>query len=137
MLRNILFALLALALFIVCVMLGDGASASLFPPTPGLDFTNADALRAYMESVPTSCFVVMLLGHALGSVLAGFIVARFTRDKEGRPGSVATAFIVCALITFAGVMNLVRIPHPTWFWSDVLTYPIFMLIGYLAGRRKQ
>jgi len=136
MFRNVGFALVALVVFFSCVMLGDLASSTLFPAPVGLDFSNMESLRVYMEQLPLSCFLVMMLGHGIGAFLAGFIVARFTHDKLGRPGSAATALIVGGMITLGGVMNLAMIPHPTWFWGDALVYPVFMFIGYRAGRRK-
>lgn len=132
MIRNIGVAILALVAFFLCVMLGDYASSTMFP-------VPADAkmsIAAFMATVPTRAFLVMMLGHALGSLLAGSLVARFTRDKDGQQGSIATALIVGTMLTAGGVANLVFIPHPTWFWSDALIYPAFLFIGYMAGRKK-
>ncbi|HMC97261.1 MAG TPA: hypothetical protein VKG92_06400 [Flavobacteriales bacterium] len=136
MFRNVVVAIVALLVFFACVMLGDGASTSMFPAPAGLDLTNAESIRAYMEQVPLSCFLVMMLGHAIGAFLAGFIVARFTRDKDGRLGSGSTALIVGGMITLGGVVNLAMIPHPGWFWSDALIYSVFMFIGYRMGSRR-
>lgn len=136
MARNIGFGIAALVIFFLCVMLGDYASSTMFPPPAGIDWTKPDAIRAYMEQVPLSCFLVMMLGHAIGAFLAGFVLARFTRNKEGRAGSTRIALIVGALITAGGVMNLAMIPHPTWFWSDALIYPVFIFLGYNMGRPK-
>lgn len=136
MIRNIGVAVLALIAFFLCVMLGDYASSTMFPSAAGADFSTKEGIRAFMDSVPVSAFLVMMLGHALGSLLAGSLVARFTRDKQGQQGSIATAAIVGIMLTAGGVANLAMIPHPTWFWSDAAIYPVFVFLGYMAGRKK-
>ena len=136
MIRNVGVAIIALVAFFLCVMLGDYASSTMFPTPAGADFTTKEGIRAFMDSVPVSAFLVMMLGHALGSLLAGSLVARFSRDKNGLQGSVVTALSVGAMITLGGVANLAMIPHPTWFWGDALIYPAFLFIGYMAGRKK-
>ena len=98
---------------------------SMYPPPPGVDFSNAEALRGYIESAPSGALMWVLAAWVVATLAGGIAAGRIARS---RPGVVSA--MVGLVILIAAVVNLVMIPHPTWFWvSAVLAIPAAALLA--------
>jgi hypothetical protein len=127
-LRTIGICLLALIAFVAIVWIGDAISHALYPAPAGMDPNNMDSIRAYMDQLPLVAFVIMMLGHAVATFAAVWIVARWT-------GNSTACIVITVLLTLSGISNLIMLPHPAWFWMDALIYPLFGWLGSRAGAR--
>lgn len=103
----------------------------LFRPPPGLDFSNEEAMKAYMENLPTEAFLVVLLSYAVGTFAAGWLAARLARRAASLHG-----LIIGILFLVAGILNLRSIHHPQWFaWVVLPLYLVMALLGAATARR--
>ena len=111
----------------VVIMLFEFAGASVYPPPPGSDLSDADQLRAYIASAPAAAMSFVLAGWAAGAFLGGWVAAKLShRHRLG--GALAVGAVV-----LAGVMaNAVMVPHPPWFTVLGLLLPL--PAAWLAAR---
>lgn len=82
----------------------------LYPAPPGLDLKDPQALKNFMASLPAGALAIVLLAYDLGSLTGGVVSTLIA----GR-GTAVPALIVGALLTAANTLNLLALPHPTWF----------------------
>ena len=74
----------------------------------------SEAFRIYMESQPTSAYMWIALGYAVGSIVAGWVLSRFNQHLS------TSRITLSGGLMGVGVMNLLTIPHPIWFWLSLL-----------------
>ena len=97
----------ALALIVVVQMIGT----RIYPPPP-MDRTSIESIKAVMAQVPLVSLLFVLLSYTAGSVAGGWVAARFApRDK------MAHAMTLAGLLFCFGIINLISLPHPAWFWG--------------------
>jgi len=125
MIRTILALVLGLIVGFVLVMGGEMVSYVVFPPPANLDMNDSEALRQYMETLPPSAFLLVLLSHFMGSFGSGFTAAMLAKR-----GKVIHALVMGVLFLITGIMNLRALPHPLWF---MIVDPIIFLPAALAG----
>lgn len=110
MLRDVIAAIVGIAVAVLTVMLFDWISHSVYPLPAELDLNDTAAMSAHIASAP--------LG-ALLFVLAGFVVATFDGTFIacwiGGAKPFIYALVVGVLMLVATVSNLIMIPHPLWF----------------------
>lgn len=110
MLRDVLGAIVGIAVAVLTVMLFDWISHMVYPLPEDLDITSTAAMADHMASAPTGALLL---------VLAGFFVATFDGTLFaawiGRAKPVIFALVVGVLMLVATISNLIMIPHPMWF----------------------
>jgi hypothetical protein len=129
--RNILAGVSGAAAAFVIIWLLELAGTVIFPPPPGLDFTNPQAVRAAMANIPLGALVCVLIAQLAGTFSGAWVAARIARRAQA-----ALAMTVGVLAMVAGIGNMLMIPHPVWFWvaSLLLCLPSAYLGGLLARR---
>lgn len=109
MLRSIgaVFAgMLAAALVVGLV---ESLSHAIYPSPVGLDPTDKVAMEAYMRSLPTGAFIMLLVGWFDGTMVGAFLATLMTGGRERWPSlAVGGAMLSGALFT------MMQIPHPPW-----------------------
>lgn len=86
------------------------AGHTVYPPPADLDYTDATAMAAYVDSLPPGAFAFVLAAWTLGTfdgALAATLVAR------GR--AAFHAWLVGGVVLAAATVNMAMIPHPFWF----------------------
>jgi hypothetical protein len=121
-LLNIVHIVLATICFALLVGTLESINPFAQPMPKGLDVSSPE-LANYMASQPLSAYLWIMLGYAIGSYGAGFILSRFSKNITGARISLAGG------ITALGVMNLYALPHPKWFWISLLIYFPFIYLG--------
>jgi hypothetical protein len=120
------------------LLTGSGAVAvveslgrRIYPPPVGVDFSDPGALAAVMAQAPTGALVVILLAWAAGSALGGWLAARLA-PRAPR----LHALIVGTTLMAAGIVTMLQIPHPAWFWAVSLAtvIPASWLGAQWSGR---
>ena len=83
---------------------------SVYPPPADLDFTDADAMRVYVDALPIGALLFVAGAWFLGT-LGGVVTACRIGDAEPR----TYTMVVGGLVLLATAANLIMIPHPAWF----------------------
>ncbi len=125
--RSILAVVAGLVLGVVIIAAVEYMSHMAYPPPPGLDMKDPEAMKAMVANLPVGALLFLLLAWALGSFGGGWLAARLSQRLQMRH-----AMIVGALLMLAGIMNMIMIPHPTWLW--VLGITVYLPAAYLGAR---
>ena len=119
---------------VVVVSIVQMVSHQMYPPPPGFDFEDREALAQLIAEAPLGALLMVLLSYALGTMVGAFVAAKFSAAE----GASRQGLFVTVLMLIAGLMNLNAFPHPTWYWiANIL---VFVGSGYfgaeLGGRRE-
>lgn len=127
--KNIVPVIIGVIVGFTIVFIGDSVTHRLYPPPPGINFMERDALDEYVASIPMYILIIMFLFWMLSSFLGGMIAARMNR-ADWKNKSIITGSILLA----ATLLNLIMIPHPLWMLigSLVLYIPIAFAGGSLV-----
>jgi hypothetical protein len=108
----------------VVVGLIEALGHQLFPLAPGVDVRNPKP-----GDIPLGAMLSVLVAWALGSLAGGWVAARFA----GMVG----AFVVGAMLMGGGVVNMLMIPSPLWFWlAGLLAFLPFAGLGARLARPR-
>ena len=109
MLRNLVAIVVGIVTAFVTVMLVDKVGHMVYPAPAGLDFSNPDAIRPYLATLPIGAFLFILASSVIAA-FNGTLVACFIGSGKARIfGSVVGGFVFAASIA-----NFIAIPHPLW-----------------------
>lgn len=110
MLKNIVAGIAGVLLAVLLVYIVEIIGHSVYPPPPDLDFSDTEAMRAYISALPLGAF--LFVG---GAWFVGTLGGTCAACAIGTARPVIFAVIVGGLMLAGAAMNLVMIPHPTWF----------------------
>jgi hypothetical protein len=128
MIKKVLAIFFGVITGMLVVMLGDFIAHKFTPLPPNLNSADPKEFIAFVKTIPTSTFLIMLLFWLL-SAFAGGIIAGIISDSNW----VRSVLIVGFLLMLATLMNLYLIPgHPMWMW--ICTILGFMPLAYLGGK---
>jgi hypothetical protein len=125
--RSIVAVLLGLVVAVVVIMTIEMINSQIYRPPPGFDFADPAAMRTYVQQLPLTALLIVVLGWALGALMGGWMAA-----KRAPRAPLAHAMIVALGLVAATVMNLTSLPHPTWMWA---LGPLGQTVGAFAGAR--
>ena len=86
-------------------------NSKMYPLPVGLDPSNQGAFKQAIANLPPGAFVLVVVGWALGSFAGTWVAARVAPRAPAVHGG-----IVAVLLTAAGILNLLGLPHPGWVW---------------------
>ena len=109
MLRNVLAFVIGVVTAFVTVWLVNKVGHMVYPPPAGLDFSNPDAIRPYLATLPIGAFL-FILASSVVAAFDGTLVACFIGTAQPRVFGVVVGGFVFA----ASVANFIVIPHPLW-----------------------
>ena len=93
----------------VVIAVFDALNHQIYPSPDRLDYTDKDAILAFIESLPTGAFVLLLIGWMVGA-FAGGLVGGLVNKEAWRN----TGIIVGVILALSSIINMTLIPHPTW-----------------------
>ena len=129
--RRIGAVVAGLAGSVALIMAVQAVGTWLYPPPPGTDFTDPEAVAALMAQIPLGALLMVELSYAAGSLGGGVIVRLVSPDR-----TTVLAVVVGGLLTLAGFANLAAIPHPLWFGVlSTVTYVPCAVLGAAAAVR--
>lgn len=103
---------------------------ALVAPMPeGLDMADGEAFGAFIASLPSQAFVLVVAAHLGQAFAGGWVAARLGASHPMR-----LALIVGAFTLAGGVMALMTLPGPKWM---VLELPLYPLVAWWAGRLEE
>jgi hypothetical protein len=110
MVRRIVGAVVGIAIAIATVMLMEWLSHSIHPLPPGLDVNDSAAMNNYLDSVPPTAMLLVLIGYLVGT-FDGTLVACLI----GRVQPMFYALLIGVLMLAGTISTLIMFRHPTWF----------------------
>lgn len=134
MLKSVLSIILGIVIGGVAIMAMEMLGHSLYPPPAGIDFNDPAQVAEMVANAPVAALLMVILAYVVGGIVAGFICGLLKpKTQNYQP------FVVGVILTFFGLMNLLMIPHPIWFWiSTLIAFVPTALLGnkLSAGMKK-
>lgn len=131
MIRNIVAVIVGFVAGSVFNMAMVSASHHVYPLPEGLDPNDFDAFKTHVEAhgLPTGALVMVLVAHAGGSFVSGFVCGLIARRSW-----YAAAIGLGILWTCGGIAMLMMLPSPVWFAIlDVVLYIPASVLGVRLG----
>lgn len=107
-------------------------SPKLIAPPEGTDLTTEEGLIAAMKLMEPKHFLMPFLAHALGTLAAAWLIAKFAATRQ-----TTLPYIAGFLFLIGGIMMVMILPSPLWFTlTDLLLayLPMAWLGIKLAGK---
>lgn len=98
-----------------------------YHPDPNMDYNDKTAMAEFVKTLPMQAFLIVLLGYFLGALVGGWVTNFVARPTRFRP-----ALITGTGLFVFGLMNLLAIPHPTWF--ALISSLLFFIGAWIGGR---
>lgn len=133
-LRNILVCILAIVVGYILNMGISMLSLSLIDLPEGFNGMDPESFEKYKDQILQSSYLLALLAHAAGTLVAAFLVSKFVTTKA-RVFALGIGF----LFLMAGITNLLSIPHPSWFAPVdlILCYIPMAILGWILGESRK
>jgi fructose-specific phosphotransferase system IIC component len=109
MIRNAAAIIGGIVIAFLTVMLVDMLNHTIYPPPPGLDLSNPEASRPYLDTLPIGAFL-LIMASSMVAAFVGTLVASYAGPI--RPQK--CAIIVGGMVFAATVANFIAISHPMW-----------------------
>ncbi len=131
MLRSILAVIVGILVMGITVAAVQWLGHSIFPPPPGIDPSNHDAMIALISTMPVAALAFVLVAYAFGTFLGAYTAATISTAHR-RGVAIAVAVVMLALIA----LNFSMIPHPMWMviGGVLIPFPFALLAWKLAKR---
>ena len=110
MIRKILAVVFGIVVAVVLIIAIEALGHAVYPMPDGLDFTNPEALKAYVMHAPIAA-LLLVLGAWLVATLVGGLLACFIAKES----PLVYSAIIGGLVLMGTIINLISIPHPLWF----------------------
>lgn len=127
MLKNILSVPIGVIIGTMTVFLVQRLNAMIHVPPEGLDPADKEVFAAYIGSLPTLAFLLIISSFVLGALIGAFITSKMAETQKFNLG-IFTGFILF-VSTFTA---LTIIPNPLWV---VLTGILLTLISLYFGAK--
>ncbi|MGQ0650610.1 MAG: hypothetical protein ACT4P7_23975 [Gemmatimonadaceae bacterium] len=128
MVRNIVAVVVGVIVGFVVIMAAQYINSLFFPPPPGTDLSDPNAMAAMLRQMSTGAFVGLVLGYLLGPTAGCYAAVRLAGDRP-----FATARLVALVFIIGGIFNFRAYPHPTWV--VVASFLAFAAAPFLAIKR--
>ena len=100
-----------------------------YPMPAGLDMNDTDQFNAYLATLPTLAFIVVIIAHLGQAFVGGWVAAVFGESRH-----MLLAIIVGALSLAGGIMAMMMFKGPDWM---IIELPLYLLVAWFAGRLAQ
>jgi hypothetical protein len=124
--KKYLYLLLAFVAASAVMMLFEFTNSKLFPFPLELDTNDLEAVRAYSATMPDTVMSMVFLGWLFGTVLATWILLKYTRD-------VTLAYIHAGILTVLALGNNYLF-IPAKVWVQIVTLPFFFIVVWVVHR---
>ena len=109
------------------IILVEQISGRMYPPPPGLNYSDTEAWKAFIASLPLGAFLMILLAWGLGTFAGAWICAKVAGRAKLAHGLVLATLLLCT-----GVSIMFETPHPIWMWPSA--FAVFAGAGVAGGR---
>jgi hypothetical protein len=132
-LRNVLVVIAAVLIGGSLNMIIIAFSGKIIPPPEGADLQTMEGLKASMHLMQPKHFLMPFLAHALGTMLAAFLVVKWMKKNQQK-----FAMGIGIWFFIGGAINVYMLPSPLWFtvFDLILAYMPMAFLGYKLGTLK-
>jgi hypothetical protein len=115
-------------------VVGEKIIHSIYPVPEGARLDNKEELAAYITTLPTSAFLLLLMNNIVCTMIAGALATLIAQDGSKRP-----AIVVGLIITLGGVFNIMLMPfQPIWVsTASILLFIPAALMGHMIAVRAR
>ncbi len=125
--RNVAAIVAGVIIAFATVLLIDKVNHMIYPPPQGLDFTDPDAIRPYLATLPVGAFLLILASSVVAAFVGTMLACYIGTASPNLFGGVVGGIILAATIA-----NFIAIPHPLWLSLATL---IGIVLSTLAAMR--
>jgi hypothetical protein len=125
--RNIIAAIVGIAVAVITVILMEWLSHSIFPPPVDVDFNDPEVINNLVMSAPAGALALVLAGYLMGTFDGVFVACLI-----GRSNPSYYAMLIAVLMLAGTISTLLTMKHPTWFSVSAITGII--LAAWLAAK---
>ncbi|MGG3739077.1 hypothetical protein [Aeribacillus pallidus] len=111
----------------VAIFFLETISHIFYPPPADININDPDALREFIQQAPVGALVLVAVAWAVGSFVGG-LVTQLIAKRHQRRLPLVTGGILMAM----GLLNLILLPHPIWFW--VVGLAVYLPMAYVGGK---
>lgn len=114
----------------------EKAIHGLYPPSAGMELHKVELVKAYLQQLPTTAYVYILVNYAVCAALGGVVATLLAGRVDGV--SKTSTLVVGALMAIAGIINVMSLPfQPLWFSVVSILLPVpLSFIGYKLSSKK-
>lgn len=128
--KNIAAGVAGILVAVALVWIIESTGHAVYPPPPALDFSDPDAMRSYIASLPPGAF--LFVG---GAWFFGTLGGTITACRIGSAKPRTFAIIIGGIMALAALSNLILIPHPLWFSvSGIAGIIVAAWLGMAVGK---
>jgi hypothetical protein len=120
--RNIPAILAGLLSGFIVIALVESLAHFFYPP-PDEAFATHEELKAFVLQLPLGAKLLVLAAWAAGSFAGGTVAAMVLKSSNA-----SASLITGGILMVSGIMNLLVVPHPMWFW--IVSFLIFIPAAY-------
>ena len=102
------------------------AGMIVYPPSTDIDFNDIEAMTDGIAMMPLGQLMFTYVGHIAQAALGAIAGCRLNRQTATRTG-----VLVGGITAMICMLNLVAVPHPIWFWTEL---PVTIGLGFGIGR---
>jgi hypothetical protein len=100
-------------------------NTALHPMPEGIDPNDMAQFRKYVETLPVSALLAVMLAHLGQAFVGGWVAARLAATRP-----MALAMIVGSLSLVGGLMMMMMVPHPAWMWIEL---PLYLVVAWAGA----
>jgi hypothetical protein len=127
MLRSILAVIVGIGVTMILFFAAEFLVWYIYLYPLGVNPMNPETVKITPDA---GALLLVLLGYFVGTFCGVALAVRIAR----RAPAVHT-LIICGLLMLGNLMNLLDLPHPTWFWvASFAMFPLAGISGALTGR---
>lgn len=102
----------------ITIYLMEMIGMNLFPMKQKLNPTNYEELKLLLSTIPVGAFMMVAIGHGLAVFLGALTINKIHQF------ALVGFLVMFILILLSTAVNLLALPHPTWFMITDLTLVI-------------
>jgi hypothetical protein len=132
--RKILAVIVALIASFAVISIVEMLNSMVVTPPAQEVMLDTEKMRQFMTTLPTTAFVVVLVGYILGAFAGGFVVTKISHQVTSGTG---LPLLIGGLLTLGGLyLFFVSLPgQPIWFVAaSLLCFIPMALLGHRLAR---
>lgn len=116
----------------VCIWAVETLNHLMYPYPEGMKANDMDSFKNYVENLPFLGKFIVILGYALGALVAGFVATKVSKNGK------YTAAVICGIVFLCfTIYNMSVLPTPFWFWIlGILVWSLVLAGAKLALNKK-
>jgi len=123
--RNIGAGLVGVLIAMLSVWLVQKIGHAVYPPQADIDLNEFEAVKAYVATLPIGALLFVVASYFIGTTVGTCIACTI-----GTMLPRIYALLIGCLMLVATTMNVMMIPHPTWF---ILAAVVAIVAGAWLG----